>query len=177
MLAKITLIGANTELVTPPAMEVQERLDEERILFRRATVRASNTCDHAQQVTEEKARFMSESNEEVCSIPNQAQIIRGFVNLERGIQGISGQRKVAESRVNTDGDHAERVIKRKSTIAVESWMQDTQRPSVAEPEFHKEVQSPLILLGAISTMMIDFGMLASVFAQTAVQSGSREETF
>ena len=35
----------------------------------------------------------------------------------------------------------------------------------------------LILLGAISTMMIDFGMLASVFAQTAVQSGSREETF
>ena len=57
------VIGASTELVTTPAMKVQERLAggqhwEQTTCF--------SNCDDAQQVTEEKARFMSESDEEVC---------------------------------------------------------------------------------------------------------------
>ena len=126
-LAKMKLIGASTELVTTPAMKVQEGLDEERALFGRATVRASSNCDDAQQATEERARFMSESNEELCSILNRTQIIRDFVDHDRQMQCISEERKVKVSREDTDSDCAEFLLARKSTIAVGSWMQNTRR--------------------------------------------------
>ena len=75
-LAKMKLIGASTKLITTPVMKVQEGLDEERALFRRATVRASSNCDDAQQATEERARFMSESNKELSQVPDEAQHTR-----------------------------------------------------------------------------------------------------
>ena len=59
------------------------------------------------------------------------------------------------SRVDTDSDHAEYVSTRKSTIAVESWMQSTRSLSVAESEFDAEVKGALIVLRAKSMMMID----------------------
>ena len=84
------LHSASTKSVATPAVKVQEwipqmfaRFDKERTsYFRSATRRASymsSSCDDAQNVTEEKARSMSESSEEVCSIPNEAQIFRDLV--------------------------------------------------------------------------------------------------
>ena len=162
-LAKMKLIGASTKLITTPVMKVQEGLDEERALFRRATVRASSNCDDAQQAAEERARFMSESNEELCSILNQTQIIRDFVDHDRQMHGISEERKVKVSREDTDSDCAECVLTRKSTIAVGSWMQNTRRLSGTESEFYAKVICALILLGAKCMMMIMMAMLASVF--------------
>ena len=57
---------------------------------------------------------------------------------------------------DTDGGHTGDVLTRKSTMAVESWMQATRGVSVADSEFHVKVISPLILFGATSMMMIDF---------------------
>ena len=58
---------------------------------------------------------------------------------------------------DTDGGHTGDVLTKKSTMAVESWMQATGGVSVAESEFHVKVISALILFGATSMMMIDFG--------------------
>ena len=41
LLGKMEVICGSTELLTTPAMKVQERLDKDRTLFRRATMRAS----------------------------------------------------------------------------------------------------------------------------------------
>ena len=97
-------------------------------------------CEDAQHVTEEKARFMSESNEEVCSILNQTQIIRDFVGHSRQIRGISEEREVKVSREDTDSDHTGDVFPIKSTIEFESWMTSTRRLSLTVSEFHTEVR-------------------------------------
>ena len=89
LLAKMKLDGAkkldsaSTKPVATPAVKVQEwipqmfaRFDKERTsYFRSATMRAS----YMSSVTEDQARFMSKSSEEVCSIPDQAQIFRDLV--------------------------------------------------------------------------------------------------
>ena len=82
-------------------------------------------CDDAQQVTMENLRFVSGSNEEVCSIPNQSQIIRYLVGHGRQMQVSSEQREVKEPREDTDSDHAECVHTREGTITVGSWLQST----------------------------------------------------
>ena len=71
------------------------------------------------------------------------------------MQVSSGQWEVKESRVDTDRDHAERVLTRKSAIAVESWMQSKRLFSVPQLAFCEEVEGVLILIGANSMVMID----------------------
>ena len=154
------LVGTSTKSVVIPAARAQERFDKERTLFRRVTMRASymsSNRDDAQQVTEEKARFLSESNEEVCSIPNQTQITPDVVGHGRQMQVISEQRDVKAPHEDTDSDHAERVPRRKSTIKIGSCIQSTRSLSVAESEFDAGVQGEFILLEAKSLMMIGFG--------------------
>ena len=81
----------------------------------------SSNRDDAQQVTEETARFISESDE-----ANQTQITRDFVGHGRQIQVNSEQRDVKAPREDTDSDQAECALTRKSTITVGSWKLDSE---------------------------------------------------
>ena len=74
LFSKFKSIGTSIKSAATTASKARERLDKERTVFGKATLRASymsSNRDDAQQVTKETAQFMSESNEEVCSIPNQ----------------------------------------------------------------------------------------------------------
>ena len=78
---------------------------------------------------------------------------------------------------DTDGGHTGDVFTRKSTMAVESWMQATRGVIVAESEFYVKVISALILFGATSMMMIDFGNVGQcVFGTQSSSTKSHEKT-
>ena len=67
-------------------------------------------------------------------------------------------RDVIAPREDTDGDHAECVLTRTSTITAGSCIKRTRCLSVEESEFYAGVKGVLILLEAKSMMTIDFGI-------------------